>query len=67
MATIMEALGGNSGETIMEALGGSKGQTIAEVIEEQGIDPSVKYVETEDAEFVEGKTYYEKETEASEE
>ena len=39
MATIMEALGGNSGETIMEALGGKSGQTIAEVIEETGLKP----------------------------
>ena len=39
MPTIMEALGGNSGETIMEALGGKKGQTIAEVIEETGLKP----------------------------
>lgn len=48
MSTIMEALGGNSGETIMEALGGNSGETIAEVIE--GRDgpspepiPTVKY------------------------
>jgi len=39
MSTIMEALGGNSGETIMEALGGEKGQTIAEVIEKTGLRP----------------------------
>lgn len=38
MATIMEALGGNSGQTIMEALGGNSGQTIAEVISEKEID-----------------------------
>ena len=37
MSTIMEALGGNSGETIMEVLGGSKGETISEVIEEKEI------------------------------
>lgn len=41
MPTIMEALGGNSGETIMEALGGEKGQTIAEVIEKTGLKPAV--------------------------
>ena len=40
MATIMEALGGNSGETIMEVLGGKSGQTIAEVIEETGLKPA---------------------------
>ena len=39
MATIMEALGGNSGETIMETLGGENGLTIAEVIEEGGVNP----------------------------
>lgn len=37
--TIMEALGGNNGETIMEVLGGEKGQTIAEVIEKTGLKP----------------------------
>lgn len=40
MPTIMEALGGNSGETIMEAFGGEKGQTIAEVIEKTGLKPA---------------------------
>lgn len=39
MATIMEALGGNGGQTIMEVLGGKSGQTIAEVIEETGLKP----------------------------
>ena len=38
MATIMEALGGKSGQTIMEALGGKNGQTIADVISEKEID-----------------------------
>jgi len=38
MATIMEALGGKSGQTIMEALGGKNGQTIANVISEKEID-----------------------------
>ena len=40
MATIMEALGGNNGQTIMEVLGGKGGQTIAEVIEETGLTPA---------------------------
>lgn len=39
MATIMEALGGKSGQTIMEVLGGKGGQTIAEVITETGLTP----------------------------
>ena len=39
MATIMEALGGKSGQTIMEVLGGKDGQTIAEVITETGLTP----------------------------
>jgi len=39
MATIMEALGGNSGETIMEVLGGHTGETIEEVIVETGLKP----------------------------
>lgn len=39
MATIMEALGGKSGETIMEVLGGESGETIADVIEETGLKP----------------------------
>lgn len=38
MATIMEALGGKSGQTIMEVLGGNGGQTIADVISEKEID-----------------------------
>ena len=38
MATIVEALGGKSGQTIMEALGGKNGQTIADVISEKEID-----------------------------
>ena len=38
MATIMEALGGKSGQTIMEVLGGKNGQTIADVISEKEID-----------------------------
>lgn len=33
MSTIVEALGGNPGETIVEALGGNPGDTIAEAIE----------------------------------
>lgn len=37
MSTIVEALGGNPGETIVEALGGSNGETISEVIEEKEI------------------------------
>lgn len=40
MATIMEALGGRSGETIMEVLGGESGETIADVIEETGLKPA---------------------------
>lgn len=54
--TIMEALGGNSGETIMEVLGGAKGETIADVIEETGLtpvtpepEPVVKYTVSYDA------------------
>lgn len=39
MSTIVEALGGNPGETIVEVLGGSKGETISEVIEETGLTP----------------------------
>lgn len=39
MSTIMEALGGNVGETIMEVLGGNKGETIATVIEDTGLTP----------------------------
>jgi len=39
MATIMEALGGKSGQTIMEVLGGKGGQTIAQVITETGLTP----------------------------
>ena len=39
MSTIMEALGGNNGETIMEVLGGKNGETIAEVIEDTGLTP----------------------------
>ena len=46
--TIMEALGGNSGETIMEALGGNSGETIADVVVEKGITPG----ETEETEPV---------------
>lgn len=38
MATIMEALGGQGGQTIMEVLGGQGGQTIADVINEKEID-----------------------------
>ena len=38
--TIMEALGGNNGETIMEVLGGNSGETIADVVEEKGIAPA---------------------------
>ena len=38
--TIMEALGGNNGETIMEVLGGNSGETIADVVEEKGITPA---------------------------
>ncbi len=38
MATIMEELGGKSGQTIMEVLGGQGGQTIADVISEKEID-----------------------------
>lgn len=55
MSTIMEALGGQGGQTIMEVLGGQKGQTIAEVIEETGLtpvtpepEPTVKYTVTFD-------------------
>ena len=39
MATIMEALGGKSGQTIMEVLGGKNGKTIAKVIEDTGLTP----------------------------
>ena len=39
MATIMEALGGNSGETIMEVLGGHSGETIEEVVLDTGLTP----------------------------
>jgi hypothetical protein len=47
MSTIMEALGGQGGQTIMEVLGGEKGETIAEVIEEKGVDvPPVKTTPT---------------------
>ena len=52
--TIMEALGGNSGETIMEALGGNKGETIVEVIEESGLEPVEKFVIEYDANGGEG-------------
>lgn len=44
MATIMEALGGNSGETIMEVLSGHSGETIEEVIDESGLEPVEKFV-----------------------
>lgn len=44
MATIMESLGGNSGQTIMEVLGGKNGQTIAEVINDSGLEPVEKFV-----------------------
>lgn len=44
MATIMEALGGNSGETIMEVLGGHSGETIEEVVNESGLEPVEKFV-----------------------
>lgn len=54
MATIMEALGGNPGETIMEALGGVNGQTIAEVIEESGLEPVEKFVVSYNANGGEG-------------
>lgn len=52
--TIMEALGGNSGETIMEALGGTSGETIVEVIEESGLEPVEKFVIEYDANGGEG-------------
>lgn len=52
--TIMEALGGNSGETIMEALGGNSGETIVEVIEESGLEPVEKFVIEYDANGGEG-------------
>lgn len=55
MPTIMEALGGNSGETIMEALGGEKGQTIAEVIEETGLKPANNDQESDPAELFNGE------------
>ena len=45
--TIMEALGGHSGETIAEALGGHSGETIADVIVEKGITPASSNSEEE--------------------
>ena len=54
MATIMEALGGKSGETIMEVLGGHSGETIAEVVEESGLEPVEKLVVSYDANGGEG-------------
>lgn len=48
--TIMEALGGNSGETIMEALGGKSGETIAEVVIEKGITPASSETNDSDGE-----------------
>lgn len=54
MATIMEALGGNVGETIMEVLGGNNGQTIDEVITDSGLEPVEKLVVSYDANGGEG-------------
>ena len=54
MSTIMEALGGKSGQTIMEALGGKNGQTIANVIADSGLEPVGKYVVSYDANGGEG-------------
>ena len=54
MSTIMEALGGKSGQTIMEVLGGKGGQTIAEVVTESGLEPVEKLVVSYDANGGEG-------------
>ena len=59
MATIMEALGGKSGQTIMTVLGGKGGQTIAKVIEDTELtpvtpEPAVKYTVTYNANGGEG-------------
>lgn len=54
MGTIMEALGGKSGQTIMEVLGGYGGETIAEVITESGAAPVTKFVVSYDANGGEG-------------
>lgn len=54
MATIMEALGGKSGQTIMEVLGGKGGQTIAEVVTESGLEPVEKLVVSYNANGGEG-------------
>ena len=37
MGTIMEALGGKSGETIMEVVGGKSGETIADILERKDV------------------------------
>lgn len=37
MGTIMEALGGKSGETIMEVVGGKSGETIADILETKDV------------------------------
>lgn len=54
MATIVEALGGQNGQTIVEVLGGENGQTIAEVVEESGLEPVEKLVVSYDANGGEG-------------
>lgn len=54
MATIVEALGGQNGQTIVEVLGGENGQTIADVIEESGLEPVEKLVVSYNANGGEG-------------
>ena len=54
MATIVEALGGQNGQTIVEVLGGENGQTIADVIEESELEPVEKLVVSYDANGGEG-------------
>ena len=50
--TIVEALGGQNGQTIVEVLGGKKGQTIGDIIIEKGYEPIIDGGGDEDASIV---------------
>ena len=50
--TIVEALGGQNGQTIVEVLGGKKGQTISDIIIEKGYEPIIDGGGDEDASIV---------------